>query len=583
MLRRFTHPTRALCATAIALLIAAAPLPSRAEPAVGPYLAAEHAVRNGDVAGAAMYYAQALAGDQSNTTLLERTILAKVAAGQVETAVPIARRLDAIEPGHAFGALVLAADAIRRGAPDAAREALAAVPSDGSQFLGLLLGAWSHVSAGDVPAAVKALAELEADEKLGTAGQMMAAYHLGLVEASAGNDAAAAEALARAAEKADTPTLRLVRIQAGVLARLGRAEEARALITGRLERTLGDTRLEELERAIADGTRPAPVVTTAAQGAGEAFFGLSGYLSRGANRTVGLAYARLASFLDPDLIEAKLLTAQMLRVTQQYDAAIAAYESVPRDAPEALEAMIGRAESMQLAERADAAIVAMREVAARYPRSIEAQNALGDLLRREERFEEAAVAYDATIRLLPQIEPHHWVLFYQRGIAYERSKQWDLAEPDFLRALELEPDQPLVLNYLGYSWIEMGRNFAEARAMIEKAVEQRPEDGYIVDSLGWVLYRLGEYQGAVEQLERAVEINPVDPVINDHYGDALWMIGRRTEARFQWKRALSFEPEEKDLTRIRRKLEVGLDTVLAEESASGTPAVLGAADAKNGG
>ncbi|MBK0400096.1 tetratricopeptide repeat protein [Limibaculum sp. M0105] len=579
----FSFVTRAVGVSAIALLLAGAPRPGIAEPAVGAYLAAEQAVRNGDAAGAAEYYARALAGDPSDKTLLERTILAKVAAGQVDTAIPLARRLEEVSPGHNLGALVLAADGLKRRKPDEVRAALDAVPEDGGQFLGLLIEAWAHVAAGDTNAARMAITDLQADTNLGPAGQQLASYHLGLMEALAGNDEAAVEAFLKASDSPDTAGFRLVRSQAGALARLDRTDEARALISQRLGRTLGDDRLEDLERSIAQGDLPSPVVTSAEQGTAEAFFDLAGFLARGANRMVGLAYARLANFLDPDLIEAKLLTAQMLRASDQYDQAIAAYETVPRDVPEAMQAQIGRAETLQLSGRVEPAIIAMREVAARFPRSIEAQNALGDLLRREERFDEAALAYDATIRLLPEVEPYHWVLFYQRGIAYERSKQWDLAEPDFLKALELEPDQPLVLNYLGYSWVEMGLNFDEAQAMIEKAVEQRPQDGYIVDSLGWVLYRLGDFEAASTHLERAVELMPVDPVINDHYGDALWMVGRKTEARFQWKRALSFEPEEKDLKRIRRKLEVGLDTVLAEEAASGTPAVIGATDAKNGG
>jgi Flp pilus assembly protein TadD len=555
----------------------------RADGPSGAYLAAEHAARTGDVKAAADYYVRALAADPQNPALMERTIIAKVAAGQVDAAIPVARRLDQISPGHHLGALVLAADALKKNQPDEARAKLAALPEDGGQFLSLLIDAWAVMQAGDAAGAVAALTALETREDVGTAGQVMAAYHLGLIEAAAGNDEAAAAALGRATDLASSPTLRLVRIHAGVLARLGRIDEARALIAERLGRTLGDPRLEALDLELSGGRLPEPVVATAPEGAGQAFFGIAGFLSRGANRTLGLAYAQMAAYLDPDLIEAKLLSAQMLRAAEQYELAIAAYESIPRDVPEALEALIGRAEAMQLAGRTEPAIVAMRDVAARYPQSLEAQNALGDLLRREERFEEAAVAYDATVRLVPEIQPYHWVLFYQRGIAYERSKQWDLAEADFKKALELEPDQPLVLNYLGYSWVEMGRNLDEAQKMIEKAVEQRPEDGYIVDSLGWVLYRLGDFDGALTHLERAVELRPVDPVINDHFGDALWMVGRKTEARFQWKRAMSFEPEEKDLVRIRRKLEVGLDTVLAEEEAAGKPAIIGQTESKNGG
>jgi Flp pilus assembly protein TadD len=239
---------------------------------------------------------------------------------------------------------------------------------------------------------------------------------------------------------------------------------------------------------------------------------------------------------------------------------------------------------MQDAGRVDESIAALRDTVAAYPRSIEAHTSLGDMLRRDSRFAEAGAAYDGALALVAHPEQRHWPLFYQRGIAFERSDQWPRAEADFLKALELEPDQPLVLNYLGYSWVEMGENLAEAQAMIEKAVEQRPGDGYIVDSLGWVLYRLGDFAGAAEQMEKAVELKPADPVVNDHFGDALWMIGRRFEARFQWKRALSFEPEETDAERIRRKLATGLDAVLEEEAAAGDPAIIqsdGAAGGSN--
>lgn len=160
----------------------------------------------------------------------------------------------------------------------------------------------------------------------------------------------------------------------------------------------------------------------------------------------------------------------------------------------------------------------------------------------------------------------NWVLFYQRGICYERSGEWAKAEADFFLALDMEPDQPLVLNYLGYSWLEMGLNYQEALDMIRRAVAARPSDGYIVDSLGWGYYRIGDFENAVKELERAVELRPVDAVINDHFGDALWRVGRKREAEFQWRRALSFDPEEKDAKRILRKLEVGLDVVLAEEA-----------------
>ena len=175
------------------------------------------------------------------------------------------------------------------------------------------------------------------------------------------------------------------------------------------------------------------------------------------------------------------------------------------------------------------------------------------------------MAYDAAIALVPDPQPVHWVLYYTRGISNERAGNWPAAEADFREALVLSPDQPMVLNYLGYSLVEQGRDLDEALDMIERAVAGQPDDGYITDSLGWVLYRMGRYEEAVPHMLRAVELTPDDPIINDHLGDVLWKVGRIREAEFQWRRALSFGPApDLDMDRVRRKLEVGLDQVISE-------------------
>ncbi|MEM6972636.1 MAG: tetratricopeptide repeat protein [Pseudomonadota bacterium] len=543
-------------------------------PLAGPYLAAEQAARRGDIAAAADYYTKALTADRGNAALLERAILHQVSAGRIETGVALSRDLVELNPESQIALLLLAADAFTANDPLLVLDLLDAPESESGPFVGYLIQAWAEYADGRPDAAREALLALRDGNTGGAAGAMLSTFHLGLLESALGDEAAAIEAFEATVERSGAPTDRLTRVQAASLARSGDVEGAIALIDGRLANTLGDPRLEALRADIEAGEIPDPMVESGRIGAAEALFGISGFLTRGQNAIIGLAYARLAVHLNPDLIDAKLLIAHMLRRDSQNELAIAAYESVPRDAPEALSARIGRAQSMQAAGKIEPAIIAMREVTARFPRSVEAHSALGDMLRQEERFGEAALAYDAAIRLTDPIEQRHWLLFYQRGISYERSDQWDLAETDFKKALELEPDQPLVLNYLGYSWVELRRNLTEAQEMIEKAVEQRPEDGYIMDSLGWVLWRTGQFEEAAVKMERAVELRPVDPVINDHYGDALWMIGRRTEARFQWKRALSFEPEAEEEARIRDKLKRGLDVVLEEEAAAGEPAII---------
>ena len=249
--------------------------------------------------------------------------------------------------------------------------------------------------------------------------------------------------------------------------------------------------------------------------------------------------------------------------------AIETYAQIPTTSPAFPAAELGRADAMVRDERTEAAIEVLEKLTRTNPDLGGAWLTLGDTLRREKRFKEAVPAYDKAIALIESPSEGDWFTFYARGISEERSDAWDKAEADFRKALELSPDQPAVLNYLGYSYVEKKENLDEALGMIERAVKARPDEGYIVDSLGWALYRLGRYDEAVAQMERAVELEAVDPLVNDHLGDVYWAVGRKREAEFQWKRALSFGPgEELDMDRVRRKLEVGLDKVLADEGAA---------------
>jgi tetratricopeptide (TPR) repeat protein len=552
---------------------------ARAQGVAGPYLAAEHAAQVGDLSEAASRYAQALTRDSENPVLLERAMTNQLASGQTLQAVALARRLQAVRPGQHLAVLILAADALRRGSAETVGPMFEVDVEEGGPFVGAIVGAWALYGSGEPALALAKLTDLEEAGTGGPAGQLMAAYHMGLIHALMGNDAEAVAAFERAVARSGSASLRFARAQAGALARLGRVEEARAVLEAQIVQTLSEPRLEALSRSLADGSLPEPIVTDAAEGAAEALYDISRYLMRGPNQIIGLSYSRLATVLAPDLVDAHLLIAETLQRQDQHTLAISAFEAVSEDAPEWTDARIGRATALDAAGKVDEAVATLNALVTRFPASIDSHTALGDLLRRNERFADAALAYDGAVALIEEPERRHWPLFYQRGISHERSDQWTRAEQDFRTALELEPDQPLVLNYLGYSWVDMGLNLTEAQAMIEKAVEQRPDDGYIVDSLGWVLYRLGDFEGAVEQLGRAVELRPVDPVINDHYGDALWMVGRQIEAEFQWHRAMSFEPDEKDASRIKRKLAVGLDVVQAEEAAAGKPSVIGRTDA----
>jgi tetratricopeptide (TPR) repeat protein len=204
--------------------------------------------------------------------------------------------------------------------------------------------------------------------------------------------------------------------------------------------------------------------------------------------------------------------------------------------------------------RTPEAETAFKKAIAANPDDIQSYISYGNMLRGRERFAEAADAYSRAIDHLGMPATADWSIFYYRGISHERTKKWPAAEADFKKALELSPDQPLVLNYLGYSWVDMGQNLDEGLAMINKAVELRPNDGFIVDSLGWAHYRLGQYDEAVDDLERAIGLKPEDPTINDHLGDAYWKAGRKLEAQFQWRHARDFGAEGAELEVILKKI-----------------------------
>ncbi len=548
---------------AFAALLAGAALPAGASSLSGSYLAAMQADYRNDYAGAASYFDRALVLDPTNVGLLNNATVTSVALGDVAAARPLADRLQAADPNNAVAALVILADSLANSDFDAAATALAAQGDQVNPLLGGLVSGWIEVGRQDFPAAQAKFDAMTGNEALVAYGQ----YHKALALAYAGDFVSAEKILAGGPDGPLHLNRSGIVAHAEILAQMGRSADAIALIDDALNGGVPDAPLVDLRQRLASGEEvPFDIITKPKDGAAEAFLTLADALNNDETARVSLIHARLASHIRPDLVEAQLLVADVLENEEQFALATDALAGVSQDSPWYVTTEIRRANTQRAAGDPAAGIATLTALAATDKDAIEIDSALGDALRMAERFPEAVTAYTRAIDRVPEPKEPHWILFYTRGISNERAGDWPAAEADFREALTLEPDQPLVLNYLGYSMVEKREDLDEALGMIQRAAKGQPDDGYITDSLGWVYYRLGRYQDAVAPMLRAVELTPDDPVINDHLGDVLWMVGRKREAEFQWRRALSFGPaEDLDMDRIRKKLDVGLDAVLETE------------------
>jgi tetratricopeptide (TPR) repeat protein len=567
----------ALVAGALSLSVAArAELPNpsllaRTSPS-GNYLAARLAGGERDMAAAAAYYRAALRADPKNGELIERTFLVVLASGVVEDAVPLAERVVGIDKSHRIACLALAARAIKRNQATAARAQLVqSVRGPIADLTATLLTAWTYATVNEAKTGVELIDKLQGAEWYSAFKEL----HAGLILEAAGQRKEAGKRLERAYQ-ADPTSVRIVDAYARWLARSGERDKALEVYAA-FAKLL--PRHPLVDAAVADlnaGRTPAPLVRTAAQGAAEVLYGLGAALARQGGEDLGLIYLQLAIYLDAEHPLALLSLADLYEQMKKADLAIEAYARVPASSPLKRNAEIQRGLNLDVLERSDEARAYLEKLVAEYPDDYDTAVALGNVLRARKQFKEAAEIYSKAIARIDKPARQHWTVFYFRGICYERSKDWKQAEADLEKALELYPEQPQVLNYLGYSWIDQGMNLDRGTQMVRRAVELRPNDGYIVDSLGWAYYRMGQYDAAAKELERAIELRPEDPVINDHLGDAYWKVDRRLEAHFQWRHARDLKPEAEDLAKIELKLKNGL-------ADDGAPAKAAVSNSGNGG
>ena len=522
--------------------------------AAGAYLAARQATRLNDAQAAGDYWARALAARPGDQALLQSAMRAKIMAGAFDEGLEFARRLIAVSPQNQQAHILLAVDAFKQKQFDVAlahADEMGAGPL--SSVLAPNLKIWIALAQNDENMGARAVKKLTRASLFAGVPLVQAARVLEIN----GNSEAAAAHYGEAVRAGAARYLYFVLSYGAFLERQDEPEKAAKLYAFYHSTHLHHAHILAAQERLKNGTKP-PLQKEPAAAMAEAFTAIGEAMRSEERIDLALGYLRMAQHLDEDNELIAFSLAQLLGQRQRFVAAAEQFADIDSDALLYRDAQIQRAQMLFEAGAAEAAIAVLNKQLKQQPQDRDLLISLGDLYRAETRFAEAEKSYDDAIALIDEISSRDWHLYFVRGMMRERLGDWDMAEIDLQRARKLSNDEPHVLNYLGYSWIDKGMYLDEGLKIIKQAVKEQPKNGAFVDSLGWAHFRLGNYATALKVLERASQLEPTDPVITDHLGDALWRMQREVEARYQWRKALAFEPTEEDRLKIERKLLTGL-------------------------
>jgi len=521
--------------------------------AYGPFLAARYADSQQDSAAATRYYALALQADPGNQSLIDEGFIAALLAGSPRAPV-LARQV----AGNALAVMLIGNQDALNGDYAGAAKQFSLLPQDNlSSLLSPLLIAWAKAGAGDAAGALSGLVPLANGSPFGPVFIVNAA----LIADQGGDMKDASQLYADADTGDNAPNLRLAQIIASWDARQGNDAKARAelALMAQTHPSLAIA-LPALETDAAQ-----PVITSATDGLAEAYLSIAGSLNQPSQALLQVTFLRFALQLRPDLSAARLLLANTQAGGDQQSsapvpdnalqAALATLQPIPPSDPLFSPAALQEANIMAALGQTAPAVALLDQVAAENPASIDPLEEAGDILRGNGQWAASITYYSRAIAALPKPAPASaWTLYYDRGISEDQGGNWTTAEPDMQTALSLSPNQPYVLNYLGYTWALHGENMARAHAMLQQAAGLDPNEGAIIDSLGFVNLQQGDTADALKLLTQAVEMDPDDAEVNAHLGDAFYAAGETLQADYQWQRALALKPDPKLQAEIEGKL-----------------------------
>lgn len=539
------------------------------ETQAGNYLAGQFAQYRQDWTVANKYLDKVIALDPVNIELQQRAMILAMQAGDSKRAISLAHTVLEHDKHNVLGLLFIGTEQIANANYAEAIKTLEAMPKNGvADFIRPILVAWAQTPDGAV------------DDDTLVSTSPLHAYHALLIADYVGTvkdpDRYFINVLASGGVDGH-----ILEMMADVFARQGKPDMAKKIYDTLIQQYQQNSTIEikltdlETKRDNPDG-KTTRKLASPAQGAAEAYYNMAQVLYQDKSDDSALVFARLSDLLNPANEETKLLMARTMVRNDHVDEAIDFYKMVKPESSSYLEAQRSAAELMEQQGRIDDAVTLLNNL---YDtkKDINALIQVGDTYRRTEKFDSSIKAYDRAVSALGgTVTAKYWYLLYARGMSYERNGNMKLAEQDLEQAMVFKPDHPYLLNYLGYSWADQGKKLDQAMALVTRAANLRPDDGYIIDSLGWIYYKTGQYKDAVIELEKAVELVPYDTTINDHLGDAYWQVGRKQEARFQWQRALNNSKEEKLNAALRLKIDKGLQdaSIPVKEAKTETPPII---------
>lgn len=515
----------------------------------GNYLASRFAQTRHDWKNASLFIKPILQSDLSDKEILQRAMIIAMGAGNHNRALELAKQAKALHPdeNNTIAETFLIIEAFKKKEYTKAETLFSKMDNDATiRFIGPFIKVWIDAAQGNLKVQ---------DLKQNT----VQLYHAILVSDYL-NDHTDVEKMIDKAMNVDNVSISELERIADLYAHVGMMEKATNLYEKALTQNPDDEVIKnKIDNIKKDTTVPLfKKVENPNQGMAQAFYDIANILYNEKNDESARVFAQIAIYLAPELTQTTFLMAGINARHKQYDEAIALYNSIPKKDENYVQAQYDIVDIYDETEQFAKALAILNKLSKKET-DPDTLIKIGNLYRHKEQYAKSLELYDRAVKALGgETTAEYWHLHYVRGISYEQTDQWKKAEQELSSALKFQPDHPYILNYLGYSWVDRGINLDEATAMIQKAVDARPNDGYITDSLGWAMYRNSDFKNAAKVLERAVELLPYDPTINDHLGDAYWKVGRRLEARFQWERAKNNSDDQEQIEQIEKKLKSGL-------------------------